>query len=243
MKRWTVISSVVSTLFVASILTFSLSTEIASAHGPACKGHHKDDCNAGGESGTVRVDVTFRVSGTDGLRPIGGTYYHKRQKVSAGIGGLGEFTLTLTKGNQLAMRMLTLDFTDCVSQGTDHACKPPFQPDKIGDSVGPLTIATTRVDLLALGTDEMSTNLRLSLNLDLNLEGGGSWHHGYADDGFGICPGGTDIKVTRIDDETWVIEATSADKACLVKRDGSAMGDIPSGLYSMPFKMMVKKQN
>jgi len=51
MKRWTVISSVVSTLFIASILTFSLSTEIASAHGQACKGHHKDDpiCDGGGE--------------------------------------------------------------------------------------------------------------------------------------------------------------------------------------------------
>ena len=198
------------------------------------------DGGDGGGGGTVRVDVTFRVSETDGLRPIGGTYYHKRQKVSAGIGGLGEFTLTLTKGNQLAMRMLTLDFTDCVSaMGT---CKPPFQPLEFGDSVGPLTIATTRVDLLALGTDEMSTNLRLSLNLDLNLVGGGSWHLGYADDGFGICLGGTEIKVTRIDDDTWVIEAFGNDVACLVKRDQGAMVNIFSGNYSMPFKMTVEKQ-
>ena len=53
MKRWTVISSVVSILFVASILTFSLSTEIASAHGDhdnLCTGPHKNDvgCNGGG---------------------------------------------------------------------------------------------------------------------------------------------------------------------------------------------------
>ncbi len=50
MKRWTVISSVVSTLLVASILTFGLSTEIASAHGKECKGHHKgdDNCPVGG---------------------------------------------------------------------------------------------------------------------------------------------------------------------------------------------------
>jgi hypothetical protein len=46
MKRWTVISSVVSTLFVASILTFGVSTEIASAHDnpkKPCTGHHQSD--------------------------------------------------------------------------------------------------------------------------------------------------------------------------------------------------------
>ena len=40
MKIWNVISGVASTLFVASILTFGLSTEIASAH----KGGDHDDC-------------------------------------------------------------------------------------------------------------------------------------------------------------------------------------------------------
>jgi len=53
MKRWTVINSVVSTLLVASILTFGVSTGIASASEPpkqACKGHHKND------SGCVVVD-------------------------------------------------------------------------------------------------------------------------------------------------------------------------------------------
>jgi len=46
MKIWNVISGVASTLFVASILTFGLSTEIASAHDnpkKPCTGHHQSD--------------------------------------------------------------------------------------------------------------------------------------------------------------------------------------------------------
>lgn len=258
MKIWNVIIGVASTLFVASILTLAVSPGIASAHGNhnnLCTGPHKNDdgCNGdgGGGGGVLRVNVEFRDdvndsdSPTDGLQSIGGTYKHKEQNVSAGIGGSGEFTLKLTKGNQLAMRTLFLDFT-CVSEDTDD-CNPAFQlddsPNSSGDSVGLLTIATTRVDLLALTETETRHDLRLSLQLDLNLIGGGLWHLGYAADGFGICPGGNDIDVTRISADTWKIVATSLDKACLVKRDGTAMGDIPSGLYSMPFEMTVKKQN
>ncbi len=70
MKRWTVISSVVSTLFIASILTFSLSTEIASAHGKACQGHHKDDCNGGG-GGDDGSGEYFGSEGVDFRNPSG----------------------------------------------------------------------------------------------------------------------------------------------------------------------------
>ena len=255
MKRWNVISGVASTLFVASILTFGLSTEIASAHGQECKGHHKGDANCqpdSGGGGVLRVDVTFRddvadrnPKPTDGLQSVGGTYVHKEQNVSAGIGGSGEFTLKLTKGNQLAMRMLFLDFTDCVS--TDEMCNPPFQSSEMGNSVGLLTIATTGVDLLALTTENPSSDeLNLTLLLDLNLIGGGSWVFVFNNDGFGICPEGnginTDIHVELMSADKWVIEAKSTDVACLLKNDQGAMDLIFSGLYSMPFKMEVVKQ-
>ncbi len=67
MKISNVICSVVSTLFVASILTFGLSTEIASAHGQECKGPHKGDPDCDGGSGgdgdeptsTFEVEVTI----------------------------------------------------------------------------------------------------------------------------------------------------------------------------------------
>ena len=57
MKIWNVISGVASTLFVASILTFGVSTGIpsaAEAAAPACKGPNKNDpgCPGGGDGGT-----------------------------------------------------------------------------------------------------------------------------------------------------------------------------------------------
>ena len=64
MKIWTVISGVVSTLLVASILTFGLSTEIASAHGPACEKHHKKDdgCSPpGGDGGNTETVFTVEM--------------------------------------------------------------------------------------------------------------------------------------------------------------------------------------
>jgi len=69
MKRWTVISSVVSILFVASILTLDLSTGIASASEPPkqeCKGHHKNDPDCvvvepGGVTYTAELRGTFVI--------------------------------------------------------------------------------------------------------------------------------------------------------------------------------------
>ncbi len=208
-----------------------------------------------GSSGLNTTTVTFRDSGADGLQsdcqdidpPVVCPYVHKQQIVSASI-AKGTY-LRLNKGNQLAMRTLFLDFRDCVSGVTDHVCKPPFQdppnPDdrSFGNSVAKLIMQGSDVDLQALGIGEDSSLLRLSLLFDLSLVGGGSWHLGFDVDGFGICPGGTDIDVTRSSADTWEIEATSDDVGCLVKLDGSAFGETPSGLYRMPFKMTVKKQD
>ena len=63
MKIWNVISGVASTLFVASILTFGVSTGIpsaAEAAAPACKGPNKNDpgCPGGGDDGSA-ADPAF----------------------------------------------------------------------------------------------------------------------------------------------------------------------------------------
>ena len=77
MKIWNVISGVASTLFVASILTFGLSTEIASAHGPACEKHHKKDdgCSppggGGGNTETVFDVAMVRGSCLPDFDPMG----------------------------------------------------------------------------------------------------------------------------------------------------------------------------
>ncbi len=245
------------------IITMMLVPIDSSAH---CKpnhpvhGAHCDDPpeppDPGGGDGLLRVNVTFRDDvddrapnlPTDGLQSILGTYDHKQGKVSASIGE--GFALKLTKGKQPAIRTLFLDFT-CVYD-PEGDCNPPFQiansPDSSGESVGLLTINASGVDLLAmgLGDDNSSSSLRLALNLDLDLIGGGVWILVFDDDGFGICPEGdtinTDIDVTRTSPVEWVIEATSDDVACLVKNDQGAFDLIFSGLYSMPFKMRVKKQ-
>ena len=65
MKISNVICSVVTTLFVASILTLVVPTGIASADDPprkACKGHHKDDMNCNGGGGGGGVPGTFIVT-------------------------------------------------------------------------------------------------------------------------------------------------------------------------------------
>ncbi len=72
MKIWVVISGVASTLFVASILTFGLSTEIASAHGShphndPCTGPHKKDsgCDGGGDSSEGGKAFLFEIAAAD----------------------------------------------------------------------------------------------------------------------------------------------------------------------------------
>ena len=72
MKIWNLISSVASTLFVASILTLAVSPGIASAHGnhnSPCTGPHKNDdiCNGGG-GGDPIVDPAFAY-----VRPANGS--------------------------------------------------------------------------------------------------------------------------------------------------------------------------
>ncbi len=64
MKIWNVISGVASSLFVASILTFGVSTGIpsaAEAAAPACKGPNKNDpgCPGGGDDGGSAADPAF----------------------------------------------------------------------------------------------------------------------------------------------------------------------------------------
>ncbi len=68
MKRWNVISGVVSTLFVASILTLVVSTGITSAHEnpkKPCTGHHTNDPDCGddgGGGGGSDTNVPFAVA-------------------------------------------------------------------------------------------------------------------------------------------------------------------------------------
>ncbi len=108
MKRWNVISGVTSTLFVALILTFGISTSIpsaAEAAPPDCKGPNKGgpNCPAGDDGGgTLRVKVTFDDDDADRLQSdcMSGNcpYVDKKQKVTTGIGQTGNLFIKFTRG-------------------------------------------------------------------------------------------------------------------------------------------------
>ena len=128
MKRWTVISSVVSILFVASILTLDLSTRIASASDPPkqeCKGHHKNDvgCNGGGGGGGDTYSMVF-----SGVLPGGSNGDTYLKDTGNGIGGV-------LRGN-LQTRINLTFFADlpmpagvnCFGGGVDHVSGHTFNP-------------------------------------------------------------------------------------------------------------------
>ena len=201
---------------------------------PSCK----DDTGDGDGGGRLRVDVTFEDASTHRLMSdcAGGEslscpYEDKQQKVGAGIGNTGNLALSLTKGNQVPIRLLFVNFEDCNVAGVN--C-PVSLASPGGFTVGPVNFFTSGVNMLGMTTDE-TAELALVVSLNLNSEGEGGWriHFGtYAD-----CSEQTLIDVTRIGDDEWEIEATSTDLDCLVKG-----GDELRGLYNMPFKMTVKKQ-
>ena len=68
-------------------------------------------------------------------------------------------------------------------------------------------------------------------------EDGSSWRL-FFDPSDSRCPGSSNVIVTRIDTETWEIEAGLSDVACLAEQPGKGL--VFSGLYYMPFKITVQ---
>ena len=100
-----------------------------------------------------------------------------------------------------------------------------------------MNFGTSGVDLLAMSVDD-SEDLSLTLWLDLTVVGGALWPLAF-DPLNEDCPGSSFVTVTRIDLETWEIEATIEDVACLARQAGGN-NQIFSGLYHMPFRFTVK---
>ena len=230
MKSWNVIGGVVSSLFVASILTFSLSTEIASAHGQDCKGPHKNDmgCNGGGGGGgdgTIPVMVTFQDGPSDHVMSDGkGPYIDGVDKVSTAVGHDGSFYLKRSKGNQEAIRKLILDFSQCDS---DCSTAPPCSPacTALRGKVGGGGINLSAMDVKSTG------DIALFINMHLGAENGGFFTL-YFDTSRSNCAG-YDAQVTRTFADTWEIVGQTA---CLEELNGSVF----RGNYNMPFMMTVQ---
>ena len=188
------------------------------------------------------MTATFRDFPGDDLDPVPdrlmsdglGDYIDKVDKVGAGISTRGNFRLTLTKGNQPAIRTLFYDFSDCASPGE---CFPPFIE---GFSVGPANVVTSGsgIDLLEMLVGEVRDDLRLIMSLNLDSVENGLWQI-FFDPSNANCSGSTFVTVERISADSWEIEAGTDDVACLTEQAGGGE-KIFSGLYHMPFKITVQ---
>ncbi len=227
--------------FAIFVLVVGMQTD-----GYACHKGGNDPKGCGGTppddgGGNSRVKVFFLDTPGDGLMSDGGGIYEdKVDKVSTGIGstgqGKGNFAMHLSK---FAIRKLFLDFSDdkCASPGECFPPSPPFD----GFTTGGTNLYTSGVNLIEMGENDPNGNLRLSVNIDLASIEGGIWTLFFYYPSFAACPGSTNIGVTRTGADTWVIVGGQNAVACLAQNVGAADYEF-SGLYRMPFQMIVQKK-
>ncbi len=203
-------------------------------------GNHSHGGGGGGGDGTggkIAVAVTFlAIPAIPRFRSDGGfLYIDKVDKVSAYLGSAnGNFIMGLgTKGNQPPIRTLLMDFSDCIG----FPCMPPFQ---IGVNSGPMNFMTSGIDLRVMSVGETRDDLNLKIAIDLSNSGEGVWQL-FFDPSDARCIGSSTITVTRMDADTWAIEAGLNDVACLAKQGGGGEF-LFSGLYRMPFKVIVQRK-
>ena len=225
--------------FACLMLTIS---GITLANPPDGDGNHNHGGGGGGGGDTIPVTVTFRDFLGDDDDPVpdriqsddGETYD------SASIGRTGKFGLGIggkQKPNEPAVRMLWLDFSDCVS----GPCTSPLPPVGLfAASPGTVILGTHGIDLTEMPVDEfLGVDAGMNLNIDLTKTGGGYWTLRWALD-FENCPAGVSsaVTVTRTAAGIWEIEAFPNDLACLGEFVGGEWEF--RGLYHMPFKMTLQ---
>lgn len=218
------------------------------ANPPDENGNHS---HGGGGGGTIPVTATFRDFQGDNLEPVPdrmmsdfhdcpttgdclSPYIDGVDKVGAGISTRGNFRMTLTKGNQSPIRTIFFDFSDCI----EGPCEPSFT---FGFSTGQTNMFTSGsgIDLKEMFVGEVRDDLTLGMALDLTSVDLGVWEL-FFDPSNARCSGSNYISVTRVDADTWEIEAGIDDVVCLAKLGGGGEF-IFSGLYRMPFKIIVQK--
>lgn len=139
------------------------------------------------------------------------------------FGGLG-------KRNKPVIRMLFLDFSECV-QGP---CNPPFAE---GFGFSPAVMFTSGVDLRRMLVGETRNDLGANVTVK-PTDADHTWRF-FFDPQDRRSPDSTYLSVTRLDTDTWAIEAGPTDVAWLGENLGGG-GLTFAGLYHMPFKMIVQ---
>ena len=209
--------------------------------------HNHGGGGGGGGGGNLAVTVTFQDLPGDGLMSdchdcpttceCLSPYIDDVDNVGAQIDQQGNlaFGIGKAKRNQLAIRTLFFDFSDCAS--ADPAdCTPPFFDDGgLGSGLTNVLMFTAGVDLRAMAVGEVSEELSLYGTFDPSeVSQALRFFFDPSDDS---CPGSTTITVRHTGPDTWEIEAGPDDVACL--REGGH-DSIQRGLYHMPFKFTVQ---
>ena len=195
----------------------------------------------GGEGGNLAVTVTFQDRPGDRLMsdfhdcPTTGDclspYINGVDAVRAQIDSSGNLAFGgLGKRKRPAIRTMFLDFSECV-QGP---CSPPFAN---GFGFSPAVMFTSGVNLRAMSVGEVRDDL--AANVTVKPAGADhSWRF-FFDPQDRRAPGSSYLSVTRLDTDTWEIEAGATDIAWMGENLGGG-GLTFAGLYHMPFKMIVQ---
>lgn len=225
------------TMMVAAMgLALGFAAAPALANPPDPNGcHDHKSCDGGSDDGGVGptpVTVTFDDLAGDRVVSDGqGAYIDQVDFVDTGIGtGGGNFSMWLTTKARPQIRMLFLDFSECVSQGT---CSPPFTE---GFTAGENMFTNgSGINLTEMAVGEFREDL--SLRVVFSVEGD-RWELVFAPS---RCSDSTTIDITRAGEnlDTWVIQAGPLDVACLLKR-GNGHSVTFHGLYLMPFMITVE---
>ena len=200
--------------------------------------------------GKVSLIGTFRDSFADRIMSDFQGPYIDREGVVVSISGNGGFRLDINSSGRKGIRNFKLNFSDCVSDPAD--CRPPFTEALVGTTVGSFAIlgVVRGVGDLGVGQSAM-LNARVIVRDVVDPDDGEveEWFLEFRtfDDPDNVCfgSGSGQLLVRHPDADTWEIEASTTNLACLRSRASKPGGDSSiefHGTYDMPFKLTLTRK-
>ena len=230
MKIWNVVSGVASTLFVASILTFSLSTEIASAHGQECKGPHKGDPGCG-DNLQFTFDLTIEITHRQFILSDNGSYPDSTKDhvgVFTGSGPGFRFDTNLQNTNKLSRWLkarhvyMTVDPT-----APDRPYEIDFRFNQTTGLALDSLVAGGASGTVAASLKYYGGSQVVELNpLNHGILGFGSLNAPTHPDAAACLAAAGEIKVTRNSATQWTLESPASGKGKACRFAVDANGDI-----------------
>lgn len=187
-----------------------------------------DDGGGGGGSGKVAVGATFRDGIDDRILSDGLNREYQ--------GEIDKARFQIPLGEQA--RNLTLDFSDCASFDAD--CQPPFERSQ-PDEAKVFFVARKERSQNLLEDETAVVGLKLVFT-----QGGSDWFLNFNPDPEveaceTVFDESSSITMTRVDNDTWGIEAFEFDQACLQEQVPVGKGNKKEiqfrGNYFMPFEV------